>query len=225
MLVMVSNCTSWRTHYLQGKYGGLGLLLPPDGLRGPYPHLPFYAIDNGAFPAWSNKIAWDADKFRRALDWAAYRPIKPKWVVVPDVVTKAQETFESWHKWKDEVAGYGYPLAFAVQDGMALDDLRKNDIHPDVVFIGGSTEWKMRTLKGWCREFPRVHVGRINGLRGLLECHEHGAESCDGTGWFRGSHTQLDGLITYLREHGEGPVQHRMFFPQPEGHPELFDSY
>jgi hypothetical protein len=224
MIVMVSNNTSWRTHYLQGKYGGLGLLLPPDGLRGPYPHLPYYGIDNGAFGAYTNKVEWDATKYRKALAWASFRPVKPKWVVVPDVVTDAEATFESWHKWKDEVRSYGFPMAFAVQDGMALDDLKRHDIDADVVFVGGSTEWKMRTLAGWCRAHPRVHVGRINGLNGLMACHEAGAESCDGTGWFRKGPQQLGMLIEYLEAHAVRQP-HPMYYEQPEGHPELFETW
>jgi hypothetical protein len=55
----------------------------------------------------------------------------------------------------------------------------------DIVFIGGSTSWKWRTLRTWTGAFPRVHVGRVNSRR-LLEMAENcGAESCDGTGWFR----------------------------------------
>ena len=77
MIVMVSNNTSWRTHFLQGKYGGLGLLLPPNGLRGPYPHLPHYAMDNGAYPAWKNQEPWDQAAFEKALDWASEKDPPP----------------------------------------------------------------------------------------------------------------------------------------------------
>jgi len=59
--------------------------------------------------------------------------------------------------------------------------------------------------------FPRVHVGRINGEKGLWECHEAGAESCDGTGWFRGGNTegnkQLQMLLRYLEESTNGRKQ------------------
>jgi hypothetical protein len=37
--------------------------------------------------------------------------------------------------------------------------------------------------------------------------HECGAESCDGTGWFRGDKRQLDGLIQYLEESTNGKSQ------------------
>ena len=198
MIVMVSNHTSWRTHYLQGKHGGLGLLLPPNGLRGPYPHLP-YAIDNGAFPAWSNGEEWDEDAFLRALDWTEGHSAKPRWVVVPDVVTDAEATMESWVRWAPRMRERGLRLALAVQDGMTPADAEP--LGADVIFVGGSTEWKMGTLTDWCRAFPRVHVGRINGLRGLMACHAAGAESVDGTGYFRAPE-RMKGLVAYLREYG-----------------------
>jgi hypothetical protein len=74
----------------------------------------------------------------------------------------------------------------------------------DVIFVGGSTDWKRRTMSMWCEVFDRVHVGRINTERWLWECDEAGAESCDGTGWFRGRQAQLDGLLSYLSRSRQG---------------------
>lgn len=211
---MVSNNTGWRTHYLQGKYGGLGLLLPPDGLRGPYPHLPWYALDNGAFPAWKNNRAWDSEAFIRALDWTKGKNPQPQWIVVPDVVGKAEATFGLWSQWSERVRGYGVPVAFAVQDGMTPQSVQDRGIEADVVFVGGTTAWKESTLSDWCSSFPRVHVGRINGIRGLRMCADAGAESCDGTGWFRGDRNQLAGLVRYLRENKGPQVEASMYFPK-----------
>jgi hypothetical protein len=76
------------------------------------------------------------------------------------------------------------------------------------VFVGGSTPWKWRNLKTWTSEFPHVHVGRVNTHRLLWMAHMAGAESCDGTGWFRGCQQQLRGLWRYLEEsHGGGVLQ------------------
>jgi len=44
----------------------------------------------------------------------------------------------------------------------------------------------------------RVHVGAINSLKNLLRCKELGAESCDGTGWFRGP-KMTDTLHRYFK--------------------------
>ena len=94
------------------------------------------------------------------------------------------------------IRSYGWPAAFAVQDGMTSGDV---PAEADVVFVGGSTAWKRRTMHEWCDHFPRVHVGRVNTGRWLWECDEAGAESCDGTGWFRGDKAQTNSLLSYLR--------------------------
>ena len=56
----------------------------------------------------------------------------------------------------------------------------------EVVFVGGTKEWKLRNLTMWTESFDRVHVGAINSFKVLLRCQELGVESTDGTGWFRG---------------------------------------
>ena len=223
MLVMVSNQTAWKTHYLQGRYGGLGLLLPPNGLRGPYPHLP-WALDNGAFPAWKNNAPWAEDEFLHALDWAAERTVPPRWVVVPDSVGQAQITFDLWHSWHQRIRERGFRCAFACQDGMTPESLVANDVEADVLFIGGTTDWKMGSIRMWTASHPRVHVGRINGLRGLMACHTAGAESTDGTGFFRGRRAQLKELVDYLKEYGR-TEEHPLFLPLPaNGQGSLFSD-
>ncbi len=67
--------------------------------------------------------------------------------------------------------------------------VRDASTHPHggrVVFVGGTKEWKLRTLTMWTESFERVHVGAINSFKVLMRCQELGVESTDGTGWFRG---------------------------------------
>ena len=48
----------------------------------------------------------------------------PAWVLVPDKVGDRQATIELWEAWAPRVrAWYGWPLAFAVQDGMIARDV------------------------------------------------------------------------------------------------------
>ena len=79
-----------------------------------------------------------------------------------------------------------------------------------VVFVGGTTAWKWKTLRTWTENFPRVHVGRVNTDRMLWMAHECGAESCDGTGWFRGDQVQFAGLLSYLEQSTNGRAQIEM---------------
>ena len=189
-----NNCKG-TVHYWAGRYGRLGHLYSPgDHARNPVAWLP-YALDNGAFPCWTKGKPFDDEAFRRHVAHYAAQPQRPMWVLVPDVVTDRDATLRSWDRWLPELTATGLPLAFAVQDGMRFRDV------PDeaaVVFLGGSTDWKRQAIRPWCARFRRVHVGRINTGRWLWECHDAGAESCDGTGWFRGDKKQLDGLRQYL---------------------------
>lgn len=196
MIVMPSNNSKWQVHFWQGKYGGLGHLYSLDGRRGPYPHLP-YALDNGRYPAFSSGKEWDQEKYMSLLDWACDADIQPLWSLVPDVVGDPKATLDEWDKWLWEIKSRGFTPAFAAQDGHTPDDIPED---AEVVFIGGTTKWKRANIKTFCDAFPRVHVGRINTYKWVQYCHECGAESVDGTGWFRGDRDQLAGLERYLQE-------------------------
>jgi hypothetical protein len=73
-----------------------------------------------------------------------------------------------------------------------------------VVFLGGSTEWKLDAIAPWCAAFPgRVHVGRVNTWERLVLCWRSGAIAVDGTGWFHKK--QFADLTKFLRETGDTP--------------------
>lgn len=204
MIVMPSNNTGIAVGYLAGKYPGrLGHLFSPGGERGPYPYMP-YALDNGAYGAFTRKQPWQPGPWQELLEWAANSGQQPRWCLIPDVVGDRLATMALWQEWADLVrVKYGWPLAFAAQDGMTPFDVPKS---ADVVFLGGSTEWKRQAIRPFCEVHRRVHVGRINTYRWLRFCEEAGAESIDGTGWTRGDNEQWRGLEQWLREvSGESP--------------------
>ena len=203
MMVMVSNNT--QAFALADEFGRdlVGQLHGVDGFYSPREL--DYALDNGAWPAFKNGLPWDAIKFCKLWDWAATLPRKPRWGVVPDVVTDREATIRQWRDWAPKLRNlYGWPLAFAVQDGMTHQDVPAD---ADVVFVGGSTAWKRRTMADWCARFPRVHIARMNTERWLWQCQALGAESVDGTGWFYDNRRQGQGLRTYLQRmrDGHGP--------------------
>lgn len=197
MIVMPSNNGKWQVHFWQGKYGGLGHLYSIEDKRGPFEHLP-YALDNGRYPAFSSGKVWDECKYYRMLEHYAHSDQKPMWALVPDVVTDPLATLAEWDRWLPIVRdAYKLTPAFAVQDGHEPKDVPRE---AEVIFVGGSTEWKREHIGVFCKYFKRVHVGRINTYKWLTHCAEHGAESCDGTGWFRGDKKQLAGLEQFLME-------------------------
>lgn len=206
MMVMPSNNCKNVVHYWAGRFPGLlGHLYSPEGFRGPFPWLP-YALDNGRFGAWAHGTPWSEGGFWELCERAAASGQPPLWVAVPDVVADRNATLQEWAAWAPQLKRFGWPLAFVVQDGMTSADVPKD---ADVVFVGGTTKWKRQTTRLWCRDFLRVHVGRINTERWLWYCLAQGAESCDGTGWLRGDKDQLAGLERFLFRHaaGKGPVR------------------
>lgn len=209
MLVMPSNNSKLHVGYLAGKFPGrLGHLYSPGGFRGPYPFLP-YALDNGRYACWEKGVEWSEANWVSMLERARDAAQEPLWAICPDVVTDREGTLAEWSKWNGYLRSFGWPLAFAVQDGMTPADVPRDAA---VVFVGGTVEWKMRMLGMWCSKFPRVHVGKVNGWKRLWQCHEAGAESCDGTGWYRGDDRQLRGLVRYLERStaGQGDGQKRL---------------
>ena len=212
MLVMPSNNSGFHCGFIAGSYPGrLGWLLNTDSWRqGPNQLIP-WALDNGAYAAWVQKRPWNEKAFYDRLDACHTADCPPPlWVVVPDVVTDREATLESWRIHAPRVQEYGHKLAMAVQDGMTPGDVPAN---ASVVFVGGSVEWKWRHLKDWTGAFPRVHVGKVNSERLLWQAYESGAESCDGTGWFRGDQQQLAGLVRFLDQTSKGKTSR---------HPDLF---
>lgn len=197
---MPANNSKSTVHYWAGRYpGALGHLYGPGAFRKPYPWLPF-ALDNGAFAAFTNGTEFDSAAWVALLDKVERTGESPLWALVPDVVGDRDATLRAWEKWAPVASRYGWPLAFAVQDGMTKGDVPA----ADVIFVGGTTRWKRRSMAQWARDFQRVHIGRINTAKWLWRCVEVGAESCDGTGWFRGDKEQLAGLENFLESYANG---------------------
>jgi hypothetical protein len=207
MIVMPSNNSSMHLGWLAGRYPGrIGWLLGPTGWRTPHHWMP-YGCDNDRFAAAVKNLEWDESAYWDMLTKAS-RGKPPAWILVPDVPFDREGTLREWEKWAPKLRSYGWPLAFAVQDGMTQADVPSD---AQVIFVGGTTEWKWATVWDWCRRNQRVHVGRVNGYRLLWNCDDAGAESCDGTGWFRGDQDQLAGLEQYLYESsGHGRRQARL---------------
>lgn len=183
MIVMPANNSSGIVHFLAGKYPGkLGWMFSPGSFKEPRAWLP-YAIDNGAFSAWESKRQWKEEPFFDLLDRCQLSRFKPDWVAIPDAVGDREQTLWLWNQYARRVAMYRWRLAFVVQDGMTPNDVPEL---ADVVFVGGTTKWKWRNVALFCATFPRVHVGRVNWVDKLEYCERVGAESCDGTGFFRG---------------------------------------
>jgi len=199
MMIMPSNHSSALFHHLTGRFPNrLGWLIGPSGcsktkLQKWVP----YALDNDAFGAFVNGIEWSEAAWLKMLSWVEYKHPRPMWAIVPDVVADREKTLENWSRYAPVLEEARIRKAFAVQDGMGVDDV---PIDADVVFVGGSTEWKWKTLATWTANFERVHVGRVNSVERLTVCERLGVESVDGTGWFRdpSDTSKMDALEAWL---------------------------
>jgi hypothetical protein len=207
MIVMPANCSGWIWHSLARETGRLGHLYSPGGERGPWPWFPF-ALDNGAFSCWDPetnvfdyaKWAIKEEQWRRLLFWAQAASIKPRWAIVPDVPGNAIETLKRWAIFAREVQDSRIPLAVAVQDGMTVADIQQLQPTPDVICIGGTTEWKWATVEQWAK-LGRCHLLRCSSVEKLDYLESLGIESCDSTAWNRGDrHIRLAGLELWCRK-------------------------
>lgn len=186
MMIMPANNTSGLCHYLAGAHPGkIGLLVSPGGWRNPPYYFP-WAIDNGAF------TGFDPDLFRLCLRRATLIDKPPIWVAVPDVVSNAEATLKMWHDWHHQI---DFPLAFVAQDGCEPQDVPKQAF---AVFVGGSTEWKLANAHRFKGVSTWLHIGRVNTMSRLIWADQCGADSVDGTGYFRGNKAQKQALIDFV---------------------------
>lgn len=221
MMIMPSNASGWLWHCLARETGLIGHLYSPGGQRGPWPWLP-YALDNGVFALWKpetndfDEVRWMSEgvhAWRKLLAWSVSNTLKPIWAIVPDRPGDSQKTLAKWEQYQREVADAGIPQALAVQDGMTTEDVKSLKRRPDIIAIGGSTEFKWSTVERWCADFPRVHVLRCNSPQKLEYLRKLGAESCDGTGWNRGDVKQTQGLEDFCRRTSFRDLTHISLVP------------
>lgn len=162
------------------------LLLTPDnatmrdGMR--------FGIDNGA---WKTRAAefggpggnFDADGFTSLIERCG---CAADFVIVPDIVAGGMASLEFSLSWLPRLQHFRQ-LLFAVQDGMDAREVGKIlREHSNVgIFLGGSTEWKLKTMYAWgmvAASWNRwYHVGRVNSAKRIRLCAEAGATSFDGT--------------------------------------------
>ena len=140
-----------------------------------------YAIDNGAWVYHKRGVGYDPEPFLK--DVHRYGA-EADFVVIPDVVEDKAKTLEMSEYWIQKLSGHR--LLFVAQDGVSLSDLETFTKRGIGIFIGGSTDWKLSSIKGiadLCRGYDVLcHVGRVNTLKRLRKCVFDGAHSFDGSG-------------------------------------------
>jgi len=131
-------------------------------------------------------------------------------VTVPDVLENAMRTIDAYWRWNQHFAGW--PLAFVAQDGQERLAFPDNDWQ--VLFVGGSTDWKLGI---GCEDViqraqalgKQIHIGRVNYWRRYAHFRRMlGSEewTCDGTRIrFEGTHRAIAAWAGYMAQ----PPLHR----------------
>lgn len=168
-----------------------------------------YAIDNGAWSAYLREERWDELPWRKMLEQYG---AGADFVVVPDIVAGGLESLDRSRAYLPMVHEHSELALIPVQDGMQPSDLRPL-LGPGVgVFVGGTTEFKEKTLAEWsslCREARAwCHVGRVNTVRRTFLCSNALVDSIDGTSAVRFSKTlgKLDAARRQMTMMGEMDV-------------------
>jgi hypothetical protein len=201
----LTGCTNEDAEdYAASWSGELGLLIQPDNSY----HLKIdrfeaWAADNGCFAS-----KWDETKWWGWLRDVAAHAAKGAdltceitgetfhedllatclFAVAPDVVGDAEATLKKSRPWLSKIRDLGLPVAFVAQDGS--EDLDANLIpwgEFDVLFLGGSTEFKLdpdragKVTREAVRRGIPVHMGRVNSAKRLKLAEAWGCETADGT--------------------------------------------
>jgi hypothetical protein len=174
---------------------GVGLMMC-DGWRDPSDY-PFFAVDNGAYSAWSQGKRWDPSTFLRILHRCEEERRIPEFAVLPDIVGGGAESLNLSLSWRETLDAtfprMGFKWALAVQDGMDADMVRRiagawgQLDRVSVIFVGGTMEWKLATMREWA-DFAHghgmtCHVGRMGTVERMLMADAAGADSIDSTTW------------------------------------------
>lgn len=170
------------------------IVTPAQGNR--IPEGAWICADNGCFgKGYPGDEAWWA--------WVQTLPAaRCRFAVAPDVVGDALATLERSMPWLPKIRALGIPAAFVAQDG--LQDLGVPWDAFDVLFIGGTTEWKLgryaRSLTAEAKARGKwVHMGRVNSASRLRYAFHTGCDSADGTYVAFGPDANLPKVLGWLR--------------------------
>jgi hypothetical protein len=195
--------------------GVIGMIDQPNqskvtGVLGAHAVGAMWCADNGCFSDKWDEAHWSA--------WLAAPTQMDRretclFAVAPDVVGDAYATTVLFRKWGHRIRNLGYPVAYVAQDG--LEKLRGRTesgglTFPvpwesfDVLFIGGSTEWKLgEAARGIVAEAKQrgkwVHMGRVNSQRRFEYARAIGCDSADGTYLTFGPDVNLPKLLAWTR--------------------------
>lgn len=186
MKVYIVSTGAIRYHEFMRK-NHLRMLHLSNAWRNPIDGIP-YAVDNGAFHSWLNNMDFNEKQFMQTLSKINKLPIKPDFVICPDIVAEGSKSLEFSIKWAKNHPRDDYYLA--VQDGITTQRVAKSMNGFKGIFVGGTMGWKLSTSETWTNLAHQLglecHIGRIGTLRRLLWARRIGADSIDSSTFVQG---------------------------------------
>lgn len=155
-----------------------------------------WCADNGCFgKGYPGDAEWFAWLQRNAADAATCA-----FATAPDVVGDAQATLDRSRPWLPRIRALGYPAALVAQDGLEALQVPWEEF--DVLFIGGTTGWKLgmharHLIRRAKNHGKRIHMGRVNSARRYRYAEHTGCDSVDGTFLTFGPDTNLPRLLAW----------------------------
>lgn len=178
--------------------GVLGLMCQPGSGYKPE-RAKVWAADNGCFGNYVGDAKW--------LAWLgkhSHLAASCLFAVAPDVVGDAEATLARSLPFLPVIRAMGYKAALVAQDGLEHLDVPWDEF--DVLFIGGTTDWKLSPAAAHLLREAKdrgkgTHMGRVNFGRRIryargLDC----VDSIDGTRLGFGADANLGPLLAALGE-------------------------
>lgn len=159
------------------RHPNLGAILTPD-MGNRLPENMMLAVDNGCFTKRQNYS--DARYLRHLKRFPVACTI---FATAPDVFGDHTATVAQAAMVLEMIRSTGLPAAFVAQDGWDESTTPWDDF--DVLFIGGSTQFKFRGGRAAAHAAKmrgkKVHMGRVNSFERLRAAIGIGCDSADGT--------------------------------------------
>jgi hypothetical protein len=162
---------------------GYGVMISANGaIRQWYLNARHIALDNGAFPAFTNGTVWSPTGFLKRLD-RLHNQANFDFAICPDIVAGGDRSLAFSEEWRQKLQGIS--LYLAVQDGMTAASVVKVLHGYCGLFVGGTIQWKIDTAPAWLsmarQHGKKCHIGRIGTINRLAYCRHLGVDSVDST--------------------------------------------
>ena len=185
--------------------GGLAMIVTPNQ-GNKLPAGIGWCADNGCGPTKTGPVGSGYPGDGRYLAWLAGMADKAAdclFATAPDVLGDAAATLERSAPMLPAIRELGYKVALVAQDGLEELDVPWDSF--DVLFLGGSTEWKLgeaaeRLTREARARGKGVHMGRVNSRKRLRIAASWGCTSADGTYLTFGPEKNLPKLLGWLDE-------------------------